>query len=151
MKELYDETLTLDHIHASMDTLFTTNYSETAKATVNAGNTNKELQLFYINCGRGGRGRGGRGGRGRGRFVCFNCGKSGHTASHCRSTKSSENNNVRHCNFCGKNGHLEHTCWLKPGNKVQLKGCKTSLTICLANKKKWKQQRNYSMLPRCRL
>jgi hypothetical protein len=51
-------------------------------------------------------------------FVCFHCGKSGHTAGHSRAAKSSEHNSVRHCNVCGKNGHLESTCWSKPVNEV---------------------------------
>jgi hypothetical protein len=71
--------------------------------------------------GRGGRGGRGRGrGRGRGKFTCFNCGKSGHTPSHCPAAKTNEQRlaDGRHCDYCGKNGHLEHTCWLKPGNKV---------------------------------
>jgi hypothetical protein len=55
MKKLYDETLTLEDMRASMDTIFTTNYSETAKVTVNSENTNKEVQRFNFNGGRDGR------------------------------------------------------------------------------------------------
>jgi hypothetical protein len=85
----------------------------------------QEIQLSNVNNnGRNGRsGRCGRGGRGRGRFVCFKCGKAGHTASHCISNQTtaqnnSNNGNVRHCNYCGRDGHLENICWLKPGNRV---------------------------------
>jgi hypothetical protein len=122
--EISGETLTLDDIRASMDTLYMTNYSATARAARENSQANHEIQLSNVNSGRNGRsGRGGRGGRGSGRFVCFKCRKAGHTASHCRSNQTTaqnnnNNGNVRHCNYCGKDGHLEHTCWLKPGNRV---------------------------------
>jgi hypothetical protein len=83
--EISGETLTLDDIRASMDTLYTTSYSATARAARENSQTNHEIPLSNVNSGRNGRsgrgGRGGRGCRGRGRFVCFKCGKAGHGQS----------------------------------------------------------------------
>jgi hypothetical protein len=115
IKEITNKALTLDDVRSSMDTLFTTNFSDTAKAVTPNSDSNQEVRLSNFNSGRGGRDGRGRGrGRGRGKFTCFNCGKSGHAASHCRAAKSNEQRGAdgRHCDYCGKNGHLEHTCWL---------------------------------------
>jgi hypothetical protein len=59
--------------------------------------------------------------------MCTNCDKQGHTASHCwfaattsedTQENASENHTVPYCDYCGRNGHLEHSCWGKPGNAV---------------------------------
>jgi hypothetical protein len=60
--------------------------------------------------------------------MCTNCGKQGHTASHCwfaastseeTQDNASENHTVPYCDYCGRKGHLEHSCWLKPSSDVQ--------------------------------
>jgi hypothetical protein len=60
--------------------------------------------------------------------LCTNCGKQGHTASHCwfaarTSEDAQENANQNHtipyCDYCGRNGHAEHNCWLKPSRDVE--------------------------------
>jgi hypothetical protein len=60
--------MTLDDVRSSMDTLFTTNFSDTAKAVTLNSDTIQEIRLSNFNSGRGGRGGRGRG-RGRGTFV----------------------------------------------------------------------------------
>jgi hypothetical protein len=108
-----------------MDTLFTTNFSDTAKAVTLNSDTIQEIRLSNFNSGRGG--RGGRG-RGRGTFMCTNCGKQGHTASHrwfaARTSEdaqenASQNDTIPYCDYCGRNGHAEHNCWLKPSSDVE--------------------------------
>jgi hypothetical protein len=74
-KEITNKALTLDDVRSSMDTLFTTNFSDTAKAVTQNSDTSQEIRLHF-NTGRGR-------GRGRGPFMCTNCDKQGHTASHC--------------------------------------------------------------------
>jgi hypothetical protein len=62
MKEITNKALTLDDIRSSMDTLFMTNFSDTAKAVTQNSVPNHEIRLSHFNGGRGGRG-----GRDRGR------------------------------------------------------------------------------------
>jgi hypothetical protein len=130
MREICHAKLTLDDVRSSMDTLYSTNYLASAKAANKQSDSAQEVRLSNISSGRGGRGRGRSRGRGRGRgnFTCCNCGKAGHTAIFFRSGGTSDpkstDGDARHCNYCGKDGHLEHTCWLKPGNKVSNRAVK---------------------------
>ena len=64
--------------------------------------------------------------------ICYNCGKSGHRKTECRSAKKgggNHNNNTKNgggagkggfkgtCNHCKKPGHKEEDCWGKPGQE----------------------------------
>lgn len=61
-------------------------------------------------------------------ITCYSCGKQGHRAADCYTSKRQKNNDDgpfkapqrRKCTFCGRQGHLESQCWIKnPQNKTR--------------------------------
>lgn len=109
--------LDLDSVRDCMTDLYTVTYGAAATRAHGKSDSedNKEVSLMQTQ-GGGFKGQ------------CFLCKKRGHKASQCPNKKAKGNPPKQEetkeskksvtCTFCGKQGHEEDKCWLKPGNKV---------------------------------
>mgnify|MGYP003429044201 FL=1 len=103
---------TLKDIRKVMKKTYQITYGDAAKKNEKKEDDGKEVSLYQVQGSGGFKG------------SCFLCKKIGHKASECSKSKgkshygdSNEKQSVT-CGHCGKKGHPEDKCWLKPGNDV---------------------------------
>jgi hypothetical protein len=114
--------LTLEDLRSCMADMYAITYGPAVKHKADKDSGDREVTLSNVGSDASGK-----------RFsgTCFHCKKRGHKASECRSnpnaSRTSSNTNAtsnrasgtsNECGYCGKTGHDESKCWLKPGNKV---------------------------------